>query len=75
MPDEYHGEVVKACVVLKEGATIGDGELISHCRTELAPYKVPRQIELRDHLPMSAVGKVLYRLLREEITATPAIQP
>lgn len=74
VPDEYHGEVVKACVVLREGMTVSEDELVSHCQTGLAPYKIPRQIELRDSLPMNAVGKILYRLLREEIAAAPAIQ-
>jgi len=63
IPDEYHGEVVKACVALKEGAPTTPDELIAHCKTALAPYKVPKQVELRDTLPMSAVGKILYRVL------------
>ena len=46
-------------------------ELVAHCQTGLAPYKIPRQIELRDTLPMTAVGKILYRVLRDEIAATP----
>ena len=70
MPDTYHGEVVKACVVLKEGASATPAELAAHCKAEMAPYKVPRQIELRNDLPMSAVGKILYRVLREEIAPT-----
>jgi long-chain acyl-CoA synthetase len=68
MPDTYHGEVVKACVVLKDGAAATPTDLTTHCRAELAPYKVPRQIELRNDLPMSAVGKILYRVLRDELT-------
>ena len=68
IPDTYHGEVVKACVVLKEGATATPAdELIAHCKTALAPYKVPKHVELRDTLPMSAVGKILYRVLRDEL--------
>jgi long-chain acyl-CoA synthetase len=69
-PDAYHGEVVKAYIVLKHGVSVGESELVEHCRTGLAPYKTPRRIEVRDHLPMSAVGKILYRVLREEIKAT-----
>ena len=69
-PDAYHGEVVKACIVLKDVVSADKKELMAHCRTGLAPYKIPRQIEFRDHLPMSAVGKILYRVLREEIKAT-----
>ncbi len=69
VPDAYHGEVVKACVVLKSGAAVTPAELIAHCRRDLAPYKVPHQVEVRDTLPMSAVGKILYRVLRDEVAA------
>jgi long-chain acyl-CoA synthetase len=68
MPDSYHGEVVKACVVLKDGASATPADLAAFCKNQLAPYKVPRLIELRNDLPMSAVGKILYRVLREELT-------
>jgi long-chain acyl-CoA synthetase len=70
VPDAYHGEVVKACVVLKEGLSITPAELITHCKSDLAPYKVPKQVELRNDLPMSAVGKILYRVLRDEIAVS-----
>ena len=71
LPDAYHGEVVKACVVLKKGTSATEAELVAHCQTGLAPYTIPRPIELRDTLPMTAVGKILYRVLRDEIAATP----
>jgi long-chain acyl-CoA synthetase len=70
--DPYHGEVPKACVVLREGAGISGDDLIAHCQADLAPYKVPRQIEIRDSLPTSAVGKILYRVLRDEINVSPS---
>jgi long-chain acyl-CoA synthetase len=73
VPDSYHGEIVRACVVLKNDATATPDDLIAYCKRELAPYKVPRQVELRDNLPMSAVGKILYRVLRDEIV--PASSP
>jgi long-chain acyl-CoA synthetase len=71
VPDAYHGEVVKACVVARDASLSAD-ELKAHCRTSLAPHKVPHQIEIRESLPQSAVGKVLYRVLREEIAAKEA---
>jgi long-chain acyl-CoA synthetase len=70
VPDVYRGEVVKAFVVLKSGATVADGELAGHCRRELAEYKVPREIEVRESLPKSAVGKILHRVLRDEQETT-----
>jgi long-chain acyl-CoA synthetase len=69
IPDPYHGEIVKACIALKTGAAVSDSEIESYCREHLTDYKVPRQIEIRETLPMSAVGKILYRVLREEHAA------
>jgi long-chain acyl-CoA synthetase len=69
IPDTYHGEIVKACVALRPGATATTDEIVAHCRVSLTEYKVPRQIEIRDTLPMSAVGKILYRVLRDEHAA------
>jgi long-chain acyl-CoA synthetase len=66
-PDAYHGEVVRAFVVLKPGTTATAAELKAHCAAGLAAFKVPDRIEIRESLPMSAVGKILYRALREEL--------
>jgi long-chain acyl-CoA synthetase len=71
-PDPYHGEVVRAYVALKPGASVTPADIIAHCRTQLAPYKVPQQVEVRDTLPMSAVGKILYRVLRDELSTNTA---
>jgi long-chain acyl-CoA synthetase len=57
---------VKAFVALKPGADTDAETLLAHCRTLLAPYKVPRAVEFRDGLPKSAVGKLLRRTLVEE---------
>ncbi len=67
-PDAYRGEIVKACVVLKDEhrGRVSEAELIAFCRRELAAYKTPRVVEFRDELPVSATGKVLRRRLREE---------
>ncbi|MEA3335957.1 MAG: long-chain fatty acid--CoA ligase [Chloroflexota bacterium] len=66
LPHATRGETVKAYVVLKEGKTVTDEELILFCRENLAPYKVPRMIEFRSELPKSMVGKFLRRVLVEE---------
>jgi len=63
--DGYRGETVKAFVVVKEGETLTGEEIITYCRENLAPYKVPKMIEFIDELPKSAVGKVLRRKLKE----------
>jgi long-chain acyl-CoA synthetase len=66
IPDSYRGEVVKACVVLKGGATTTPEELTEHCKGGLAEFKVPCKVEIRESLPKTAVGKILHRVLREE---------
>ncbi|HHE07782.1 MAG TPA: AMP-dependent synthetase [Chlorobaculum parvum] len=66
VPDDYQGEAVKAWVVLRNGETLDAADLKSWCRKELVAYKVPKQIEFRDSLPKSAVGKVLRRVLAGE---------
>jgi long-chain acyl-CoA synthetase len=64
VPDEYRGETVKAFVVLKEGESATEEEIVEFCREGMAAYRVPRVIEFRDDLPKSMVGKVLRRELR-----------
>jgi long-chain acyl-CoA synthetase len=66
VPDEYRGESVKAFIVLKEGETATEEEIIGFCREQMAAYRVPRQVEFRDDLPKSLIGKVVRRELREE---------
>jgi long-chain acyl-CoA synthetase len=64
--DQYRGETVKACVVLKTGESATEEEIITFCREKLAAYKVPKIVEFRESLPKSAVGKVLRKILRAE---------
>ncbi len=66
VPHHYHGEVVKVFVVLRENHPATRAELEAHCAASLAEYKRPCEFEFRDTLPMSAVGKILYRVLRDE---------
>jgi long-chain acyl-CoA synthetase len=63
--DAYRGETVKAFVVVKQGETLTEQEIIDFCKERLAPYKVPKIIAFIDELPKSAVGKVLRRKLKE----------
>ena len=66
VPDAYHGEVVKAFVIPKPGVHVTVDDLKGHCEANLAEFKRPREIEIREALPKTAVGKVLRRVLREE---------
>jgi long-chain acyl-CoA synthetase len=64
--DEFLGEHVKAFVVPHAGQATTADELIAFCREHLVVYKVPKQIEFRDSLPKTLIGKVLRRVLLEE---------
>ncbi|MEA3349381.1 MAG: long-chain fatty acid--CoA ligase [Chloroflexota bacterium] len=63
IPDPKRGETVKAWVVLNPDATATVDEIRAFCRDKLAAYKIPTQIEFRDELPKTTVGKVLRREL------------
>ena len=65
VPDPYRGETVKAFVVAQPGKVLSEEGVVAFCRERLAAYKVPRQVEFRESLPKSAVGKYLRRELRE----------
>ncbi|HOA36066.1 MAG TPA: long-chain fatty acid--CoA ligase [Bacillota bacterium] len=64
--DPYRGETLKAYIVLKEGETLTEEEVIAFCKENLAAYKVPKLVEFRSELPKTMVGKILRRVLREE---------
>ena len=57
-------EYIKAFVVFKEGKNATEEELIEFCRTKLTGYKVPKEIEFRDELPKSLIGKILRKELK-----------
>ncbi len=64
IPSEKSGETVKLYVVKKDKSLTKE-ELLEHCRTNLTGYKCPKDIEFRDELPKSNVGKILRRELRD----------
>jgi long-chain acyl-CoA synthetase len=66
IPDPYRGESVKAWVVVKPGETLTEEEVKNWCSDKLAKYKVPTQVEFRDELPKTTVGKILRRELVRE---------
>lgn len=66
LPDPKWGEVGRACVVLKPGATASESELLQFLTDRLAKYKVPKSVSFMDALPISAAGKILKRELRQK---------
>ena len=69
VPDAYRMQKVKAFVMLKPGVPANDTtkeELLNYCRKHIAKYAMPYDIEFREELPKTLVGKVAYRVLEEE---------
>ena len=64
IPDDKWGEVPKAFVTLKPGARVTAEEIIEHCRSRIARYKVPRAVEFGE-LPKTTTGKIQKFVLRE----------
>jgi acyl-CoA synthetase (AMP-forming)/AMP-acid ligase II len=67
IPDERLGEVGMAFVVLRPGASTSGDEIVSWSREQMANYKVPRQVEVVDALPVNATGKVVKDELRARV--------
>jgi long-chain acyl-CoA synthetase len=63
VPHESHGEEIKAFVILNDGATLTEDELIAWSKEQMASYKYPRIVAFVDSLPMTATGKILKREL------------
>lgn len=68
IPHDRHGEEVKAYIVLKEGDSVTEDQIVQWSKEQMAAYKYPRVVEFRKTLPMTATGKILKKELRAEIT-------
>ncbi|MBW2557264.1 MAG: long-chain fatty acid--CoA ligase [Deltaproteobacteria bacterium] len=66
IPDPKRGENVKVFVVLKEGESATEEEMITFCKGKLAVYKLPTEIEFRKELPKTNIGKILRKDLRKD---------
>ena len=69
LPDPKWGEVGLACVVLEPSATTTEGQLMQQMRDNLAPFKVPKRIEILPELPISGAGKILKRELQARFSS------
>ena len=66
VPDDYRGETVKAFVALKPGAALTEAELLRFLQDHLSPIEMPKQVEFRDSLPRTLIGKLSKKELVEE---------
>ncbi|MHA2185813.1 MAG: class I adenylate-forming enzyme family protein [Promethearchaeota archaeon] len=64
--DDIYGELPKAFVVLKEGESAAEKDIIDYCRKNLADFKVPKYVEFRSSLETTPTGKIMKQPLREE---------
>lgn len=69
VPDDKWGERPVAVVVLAPDATLDFDTMTAHCRAHLAGFKTPKELVIRDQLPRNPSGKVLKRVLREDLAA------
>jgi acyl-CoA synthetase (AMP-forming)/AMP-acid ligase II len=72
LPDEKWGERVVAMIMPSDGHKPTQDEIIAHCRQHIAGYKVPKEVRLVDAFPMTATGKVLKRVVRDELARAAA---
>jgi acyl-CoA synthetase (AMP-forming)/AMP-acid ligase II len=63
VPDDILGEAIKAVVVVRNGCILQKRDIQSHCRGNLAIYKIPKYVEFVDELPKTASGKVKRHML------------
>lgn len=69
LPDGIWGERVHAAVVLRDGATPGEAELLAWCKDRIAGYKRPRSCSFlrEEEVPRTATGKIMHRVLKTRL--------
>jgi crotonobetaine/carnitine-CoA ligase len=67
VPDPVRDEAVWGLVILREGASTTEADLIGWCRERLAKFKAPEKIECRTSFPRTSVGKIPKHILRQEV--------
>jgi crotonobetaine/carnitine-CoA ligase len=70
VPDPMRDESIKAFVILNQGETIAEDDILEWCRPRLASFRVPDSVEFRDDFPRTSVGKIQKHLLRRDELAT-----
>ncbi len=66
VPDKKWGEQVKAVVVVKQGCSVSEEDIISFCKERLAGFKVPKSVDYAESIPRSLIGKMLKKDLRKK---------
>jgi long-chain acyl-CoA synthetase len=66
VPDEYRGQTVKAYVRVDDGQSLTADALIDFLKDKLSPIEMPKQVEFRDELPKTMIGKLSRKALLDE---------
>ena len=69
MPDPIRDEAIKAFVILNEGETATEEEIVEFCKRSLSKFRVPEFVEFRNEFPRTSIGKVQKNILRQEDVA------
>ena len=69
VPDRIKGQAIAAVIALKEGLEVGKEEFLKYCKENMPDYRVPKTILIRREIPRDPAGKILKRILRQEIKA------
>ena len=67
LPDPYWVEAVTAVIVVKAGSSLDEAAVIAHCKSKMAPFKVPKRVVFVESLPKNPSGKLLKRELRARL--------
>ena len=67
VPSKVRDEAVRAYIVVEKGQELTKAEILEYCRDRLSKFKIPKQIHFVEALPKSAMGKVLKRVLKDEL--------
>jgi acyl-CoA synthetase (AMP-forming)/AMP-acid ligase II len=70
VPDDKWGEAVKALVVLKQGESVSEGEVVAHCKVKLGGVKSPKSVEFVAEIPKTPAGKFDRKAMRKQYWAT-----
>jgi fatty-acyl-CoA synthase len=65
VPDDKWGEAVKAFVVVREGESLTEGEVIAHCKTKLGGVKSPKSVDFVGEIPKTPAGKFDRKAMRK----------
>ncbi len=75
IPDPKLGEEIAACLSLKEGQSVTESEIIRFCREQLSPAYVPKAVFFFEELPKNPAGKIVKKLLREDLAKRASALP